>query len=58
MTQAVVDYFKSRGIRVQLSIGGITYVDAWNQALATNPTQLGLNVAEAAQRMGGYCWSH
>jgi hypothetical protein len=31
MTQAVVDYFKSRGIRVQLSIGGITYVDAWNQ---------------------------
>lgn len=52
MTQAVVDYFKSRGIRVQLSIGGITYVDAWNQALATNPVQLGLNAAEAAQRMG------
>src|SRR5918997_1911343 len=52
MTQAVVDYFKSRGIRVQLSIGGITYVDAWNQALATNPSQLGLNAAEVAQRMG------
>src|SRR5678815_4575179 len=52
MTQAVVDYFKSRGIRVQLSIGGITYVDAWNQALATNPVQLGLNAAEVAQRMG------
>src|SRR5215203_2873711 len=52
MNQAVVDYFKSRGIRVQLSIGGITYVDAWNQALATNPTQLGLNAAEAAQRLG------
>ena len=52
MNQAVVDYFKSRGIRVQLSIGGITYVDAWNQALATNPAQLGLNAAEAAQRMG------
>jgi hypothetical protein len=52
MNQAVVDYFKSRGIRVQLSIGGITYVDAWNQALATNPVQLGLNAAEAAQRMG------
>src|SRR5438045_255517 len=49
MTQAVVDYFKSRGIRVQLSIGGITYVDAWNQALATNPVQLGLNAADAAQ---------
>src|SRR5256885_13640344 len=36
MTQAVVDYFKSRGVRVQLSIGGITYGDAWHQALATN----------------------
>src|SRR5689334_7608647 len=52
MNQAVVDYFKSRGVRVQLSIGGITYVDAWNQALATNATQLGLNAAEAAQRLG------
>lgn len=52
MNQAVVDYFKSRGIRVQLSIGGITYTDAWNQALATNPAQLGLNAAEAAQRFG------
>ncbi len=52
MTQAVVDYFKTRGIRVQLSIGGITYTDAWNQALATNPTQLGLNAADAAQRLG------
>jgi hypothetical protein len=52
MSQAVVDYFKSRGVRVMLSIGGITYVDAWNQALSTNATQLGLNAAEAAQRMG------
>ena len=52
MNQAVIDYFKTRGIRVQLSIGGITYTDAWNQALATNPTQLGLNAAEAAQRFG------
>src|SRR5262245_36133563 len=52
MTQAVVDYFKTRGIRVQLSMGGITYTDAWNQALATNPSQLGLNAAEAATRLG------
>jgi hypothetical protein len=52
MNQAVVDYFKTRGIRVQLSIGGITYTDAWNEALATNPTQLGLNAAEAASRLG------
>lgn len=52
MNQAVVDYFKTRGVRVALSIGGITYVDAWNQALSTNATQLGLNAAEAAQRLG------
>jgi hypothetical protein len=54
MTQAVVDYFKSKNIRVMLSIGGITYVDAWNQALATvtDATQLGVNAAEVAQRMG------
>ncbi|MEK9136205.1 MAG: hypothetical protein AAB393_03705, partial [Bacteroidota bacterium] len=52
MTQDVVNYFKSRGIRVMLSIGGITYVDAWDQALATNATQLGLNAAEVAERLG------
>src|SRR5690349_2274488 len=52
MTQAVVDYFKTRGVRVMLSIGGITYTDAWNQALSTNPVQLGLNAAAAAQRLG------
>ena len=52
MNSSVVNYFKSHGIRVQLSIGGITYVDAWNQALATNPTQLGLNAAAAAQQLG------
>ncbi|HVG18279.1 MAG TPA: hypothetical protein VNI02_04440, partial [Blastocatellia bacterium] len=52
MTQDVVNYFKSRNVRVMLSIGGITYVDAWNQALAANPTQLGLNAAEVAQRLG------
>jgi hypothetical protein len=52
MNQAVVDYFKSRGIRVMLSIGGITYTDDWNTALATNATQFGLNAAEVAQRLG------
>ena len=52
MTPAIVDYFKSRGIRVMLSIGGITYVSAWNQALAENATQLGLNAAEAARTLG------
>jgi hypothetical protein len=52
MTPAVVSYFKSKGVRVMLSIGGITYVDAWNQALAANATQLGLNAAQVAQSLG------
>ena len=52
MTPGIVNYFKSRGIRVMLSIGGITYVSAWNQALAENATQLGLNAAEVAQSLG------
>jgi hypothetical protein len=52
MTLEIVDYFKSRGIRVMLSIGGITYTDAWNQALAENPAQFARNAAEVAQRLG------
>lgn len=52
MTTDVVNYFKSRGIRVMLSIGGITYTDAWNQALDQNPTQFGLNAAAVAQQLG------
>jgi len=52
MTQDIVDYFKSRGIRVMLSIGGITYVKPWDQALAANATQLGLNAAALAQQLG------
>lgn len=52
MTPAIVDYFTSHGVRVMLSIGGITYVSAWNQALAENATQLGLNAAAAANALG------
>jgi hypothetical protein len=52
MTQAVVDYFKMHNIRVMLSIGGITYVDPWNQALAQNGYQLGLNAAAVATQLG------
>jgi len=52
MTADIVNYFKSRGVRVMLSIGGITYVKAWNQALATDPVQLGLNAADVATRLG------
>ncbi len=52
MTQDIVDYFNNNGIRVMFSIGGITYTDDWETALATDATQLGLNAAEAAQRFG------
>lgn len=52
MDQNVVNYFKNRGIRVMLSIGGITYTDDWDAALSQNATQLGLNAAAIAQAMG------
>jgi hypothetical protein len=52
MNSAVVSYFTSHGIRVMLSIGGITYVNDWNTALATNGTQLGLNAAAVASQLG------
>lgn len=52
MTPAIVDYFKSHGVRVMLSIGGITYTKAWNDALAKNATQLGKNAALVAKTLG------
>ena len=52
MTPEIVGYFQSRDVRVELSIGGITYVDDWNAALAADAWQLGLNAAEVAQSLG------
>ena len=52
MTTDVVDYFTGRGIRVMVSIGGITYTDDWNTALATNATLLGQKAAAVATRLG------
>src|SRR5436305_11619805 len=52
MTAEVVNDFKSRNVRVMLSIGSITCIDAWNPALSTNPTQLGLNAAALAKSLG------
>jgi len=52
MTPEIVNYFTSRGIRVMLSIGGITYVDPWNQALAEDAAQLGRNAAAVAVQLG------
>ncbi len=48
----VVDYFRDAGIRVMMSIGGVTYTDAWDEALATDPVQLGLNAAAIASEYG------
>ncbi|HSO85785.1 MAG TPA: hypothetical protein VLQ91_04485 [Draconibacterium sp.] len=52
MTSEVIKYFKDAGIRVMLSIGGITYTSDWNAALAKNATQLGLNAAAIADSLG------
>lgn len=52
MNQDVVNYFKDAGVRVMMSIGGVTYTDYWEQALATNATQLGLNAAAIASNFG------
>jgi len=52
MNSQVVSYFTSKNIRVMLAIGGITFVTNWDNALASNPTQLGLNAAAAAKSLG------
>lgn len=52
MNADVVNYFKSKNIRVILSIGGITYTNDWNTALASDPAQLAANAASAARSLG------
>ena len=52
MTQEIVGYFTGRGVRVMLSIGGITYTGAWNTALSTDATLLGQKAAAVATRLG------
>jgi hypothetical protein len=52
MTSEIVNYFTSKGIRVMLSIGGITYTKDWNTALAQNATLLGQRAADVATRLG------
>jgi hypothetical protein len=48
MTSEIVGYFTSRGVRVMLSVGGITYTGDWNTALAKNATLLGQKAAALA----------
>jgi hypothetical protein len=50
MNAAVVNYFQSKGVRVMFSIGGIRFVKNWDKALGANPTQLGINAANAAKQ--------
>ena len=52
MNQAVVNYFTSHGVRVMLSIGGITYVSAWDSALSQNAALLGQKAAALATQLG------
>ncbi|MEY9964896.1 hypothetical protein ABIA33_002938 [Streptacidiphilus sp. MAP12-16] len=52
MNAAVVNYFTSHGIRVMLSIGGITYTGDWDTALSQNPTGLGQKAAALATQLG------
>jgi hypothetical protein len=52
MTQDIVNYFTARGIRVMFSIGGITYTDDWDSALAQNGTLLGQRAAAVATQFG------
>jgi hypothetical protein len=50
MNTAVVNYFQSHGIRVMMSIGGFSFISHWSKALKANPTQLGINAANAAKQ--------
>jgi hypothetical protein len=52
MSSQIVSYFTSHGIRVMLSIGGITYTKDWDTALSTDGAQLGRNAAALAQQLG------
>ncbi|KIQ64277.1 hypothetical protein TR51_07815 [Kitasatospora griseola] len=52
MNQQVVDYFTTRGIRVMLSIGGITYTGDWDSALAQSGGLLGQKAAALASKLG------
>jgi hypothetical protein len=52
MEDWVVNYFKAAGIRVMMSIGGVTYTDAWDEALTADPGSLGLNAAAIAGYFG------
>ena len=52
MTSDVVQYFTDAGVRVMVSIGGITYTDDWDAALAEDAAGLGTAAATMASTLG------
>src|SRR5438445_9767346 len=52
MDANVVNYFKSRNVRVMISIGGITYTSDWDTALSTDPVKLADNAVAVANSLG------
>lgn len=52
MTADIVNYFTSHGVRVMFSIGGITYTDDWDEALAIDGALLGQRAAAVATQFG------
>ncbi len=52
MTPEIVEYFQAGGIRVLLSMGGVTYTESWNQALVTDPVTLAEKSVAAVEYLG------
>ena len=52
MTPEIVGYLSSHGVRVMVSIGGITYTGDWNTALAKDAAGLGRAAAALATSLG------
>lgn len=51
MNTAVINYFQSLRVRVMLSIVGVRHTKDWDKAQSRNPTQLGINAANAAKQL-------
>ncbi|MBR7829441.1 hypothetical protein KDK95_24255 [Actinospica sp. MGRD01-02] len=52
MDAAVVNYFTSHGVRVMISLGGVTYTADWDSALTQNAALLGQKAAALATQLG------
>jgi hypothetical protein len=52
MTREIVEYLTSQGVRVMVSIGGITYTKDWTTALGMDAAGLGSAAAALATRLG------